>query len=268
MVLNILLLSAALTLLPGICAGEEDNPPLPGTGETEISAEDEETDRNEDTEDDDSFLDPYYESKDSTGCFLTGCSDSWDIIRLITSINVRYNPNPAEKGGVRAFLGGRGNPVALNMRFGLSGIENSPGYIAGVLFRTSSPIVFDVLYHKVNSEEFNTFSLLYTGIGTQLVYNSPLQLMLGAQAAFPAEDGRSTLAGWGFGLLGEYSFGNCIGTALDYRLVWVRNLPLQRGELRVSWSSAPMKIFIGWSFLRNNKGDHILDPCAGLEMFF
>lgn len=266
MVLNILLLSAAVTLLPGKCTTEEDNPPLlPDTGETEIISEDEET---ENDEDDDSFLAPYYESKDTTGCFLTGCSDSWDIFRIIASVKVRYNSNPAEKGDVRAFLGGRGNPVALNMRFGLSGIDSSPGYAAGLLFRTPSPIVFDVLYHRVDSEEFNAFSLLYTGIGTQLIYNSPLQLMLGAQAAFPAEDGRSTLAGWGFGLLGEYSFGNRFGTALDYRLVWIRSLPLHRGEIRISWSSAPLKIFIGCSFLRNNEGEHIFEPCAGLELFF
>lgn len=266
MVLNILLLSAALTLLPGICEGEEDNPPLPDTGEAQVSTEDDEETEND--EDDDSFLAPYYESEDTTGCFLTGCSDSWDILRIITSVKVRYNSNPAGKGGVRAFLGGRGNPVALNMRIGLSSLENSPGYTAGLLFRTPSPIVFDVLYHRVDSEEFNAFSLLYTGMGTQLVYNSPLQLMLGPQAAFPAEDGRSTLAGWGFGLLGEYSFGDRIGTALDYRLVWIRSLPLHRGEMRISWSSAPMKIFIGCSFLRNSKGEHIFDPCAGLELFF
>ena len=265
---SILLLSAAVILLSGRCFGVEDNLPLPDTEEVEVNSDDEETERDEDTEEGDSFLDPYYESKDTTGCFLTGCSDSWDIIRLITSINVRYNSNPAENEGVRVFLGGKGNPVALNMRFGLSGIVSSPGYVAGVLFRTPSPIVFDILYHRVNSERFNAFSLLYTGIETQLVYNLPLQLMLGGQAVFPIEDGRSTLAGWGFGLLGEYSFGDHIGIALDYRLVWVRSLPLHRGELRISWSAAPMKLYIGYSFLRNNIGDHILDPCAGLEMFF
>ncbi len=140
--------------------------------------------------------------------------------------------------------------------------------MVGVLFRTPSPIVFDILYHRVNSEDYDTFSVLYTGMETQLVYNLPLQLMLGAQAAFPREDGRSTLAGWGFGLLGGYSFGDRIGIALDYRLVWIRSLPLQRGEMRVSWSSAPVKFFIGCSFLRNNIGDHIFDPCAGLEIFF
>ncbi len=268
MILNILLLSAVVTLMPRICSGEEDNPPLPEVGETEESTDDEATDRDEDTEDEDSFLDPYYESKDTTGCFLTGCSDSWDIIRIITAVSVRYNSNPAEKGGVRAFLGSKGNPVALNMRFGLSGIENNPGYVAAVLFRTPSPIVFDVLYHRVNSEEFNDFSLLYTGIETQILFNLPLQLMLGAQAAFPTEDGRSTLAGWGFGLLGECGFRDRIGIALDYRLVWVRSLPLHRGEMRISWSSAPVKLFIGCSFLRNNIGDHIFDPCAGLEIFF
>lgn len=267
MVLYILLMSAAVALLPGICAGEEDNPPLQDTGEVEIHNDDEETDRDKDT-DDDSFLDPYYESKDTTGCFLTGCSDSWDIIRIIASVNVSYNSNPAEKGGVRAFLGGSGNPVALNVRLGLFGLENSPGYMTGVLFRTPSPIVFDILYHRVNSEEFNAFSVLYTGIETQLVYNFPLQLMLGTQVAFPAEDGRSALTGWGFGLFGEYSFGNRIGIELDYRLVWVRSLPLHRGETRISWSSAPMKLFLGCSFLRNNRGDHIFDPCAGLEIFF
>ena len=268
MILNILLLSAAMTLMPGICSGEEDNPPLPDTGEAEVSTDEEGTDRDEDTEEDDSFLDPYYESKDTTGCFLNGCSDSWDIIRIITAVNVRYNSHPAEKGGVRAFLGSTGNPVALNVRIGLSGAENNPGYMVGVLFRTPSPIVFDILYHRVNSEDFDAFSILYTGIETQLVYNLPLQLMLGAQAAFPTEDGRSTLAGWGFGLIGEYSFGDRIGIALDYRLVWVRSLPLQRGEMRIAWSSAPLKLFIGCSFLRNNIGDHIFDPCGGLEIFF
>ncbi len=267
MVLNILLLIAAVSLLPCICFGEEDNPPSLNTEEVEISTDDEGTDRDEDSEDDDSFLDPYYESKDTTGCFLTGCSDSWDIIRIITAIKVRYNSNPAENGGVRAILEGTGNPVALNMRFGLSGMENNSGYMTGVLLRTPSPIVFDILYHRVNSEEFSTFSVLFTGIETQLVYNLPLQLMLGAQAVFPAEDGRSTLTGWGFGLLGEYSFEGRIGIALDYRLVWVRSLPLHRGEMRISWSSAPMKLFIGCSFLRNNIGDHIFDPCAGLEIF-
>jgi len=268
MVLKILLLTAVVNLLPGICSGEVDNPPLSDNEEVTISTEDEETDTDEDAEDDDSFLAPYYESKDTTGCFLTGCSDSWDIIRIITSVNVRYNSNPAENGGVRAFLGGKGNPVAVNIRFGLSGIESSPGYMAGVLFRTPSPFVFDILYHRVKSEEFNAFSVLYTGIETQLVYNLPLQLMFGAQAAFPTEDGRSTLTGWGFGLLGEYSFEDHFGIALDYRLVWVGNLPLHRGEMRISWSSAPLKLFTGCSILRNNIGDHIFDPCAGLEIFF
>ncbi|MCK5115091.1 MAG: hypothetical protein KAR44_00720 [Candidatus Aegiribacteria sp.] len=63
MMLNILLLSAAVTLMPGICSGEEDNPPLPDAGEAEVSTDDEGTDRDEDTDDDDSFLDTYYDRR-------------------------------------------------------------------------------------------------------------------------------------------------------------------------------------------------------------
>ena len=51
MILSILLLSAMVTLMPRICSGEEDNPPLPETGETEDSTDDEAADRDEDTED-------------------------------------------------------------------------------------------------------------------------------------------------------------------------------------------------------------------------
>ena len=72
----------------------------------------------------------------------------------------------------------------------------------------------------------------------------------------------------GFELLGQYLFEDGIGLSLDYRLVWIRSLPLQRGELRLSWVSAPAELYAGYGFMRNSDGDYIVNPSAGLGIFF
>jgi hypothetical protein len=259
---RILLLALIAAALSGVCYGDSDD----STPSDPDVHSDEDTD---DDEDEDSFLDPYYESEDSSGCTLDGCFDAGDILRLITAIDVRYNSDPFEHAGVRAVLGKKGNPIAVNIRLGLSGLEDNAGFAAQVILRTPSPLGLDVLYHRVSSGEGSSgFSLLYTGLVTQLLYNSPLQLMFGAQMVFPSGDERETLTGAGFELLGQYLFDDRIGLALDYRLVWIHSLPLQRGELRLSWVSAPIEFFAGYGFMRNSNGDYIKNPCAGVGIFF
>ncbi len=265
-VFRVFIITALIILLPcNLLARDEDII----SSDDEISVVDEDPDSDEENEEEDSFLDPYYESKDTTGCLLTGCSDPWNIFRIISAVDVRYNSDPSECSGIRNYLGDSGNPIALNVRFGLSGLEDDAGYVGEVLFRTPSPLGLNILFHRVFSgEDSSGFSLLYTGLVTQIVYNTPLQLMIGAQVVFPIEDGKDVLTGGGFEVLGRYNFEDRIGMVLDYRLVWIRSLPLHRGEFRLSWSSAPFEVYGGYSFLRNSAGDWIPGPCAGVGLFF
>lgn len=250
--------------MPGMHDREDDIPPPSEVEDTEIDGDDESTDKEED-----SFLEPYYESKDSTGCFTGSCGEFWDIFRIIASVDVRYNSNPERHDGVRTLLGRKGNSVALNARFGLCVVEgDGVGYMTEVLFRTPTPLILDFLYHRVEKEGTEDFTLFYAGLLSQIVYDSPLELMLGAQVVFPAEDGKEVLSGAGFELLCQYSFRNRLGAAVDYRLTWIRNLPLQRGEFRLSWISAPVELYAGYNYLRNCGGDFISGPCAGIGLFF
>jgi len=266
--LHLIVVSVAI---PVLHAADNDIPPGTDINIQESAEQEEEPDQedDEDTNEEVPFLEPYYESEDTSGCSLTGCSGPGDIIRIIAGIDVRYNSDPAQHRGVRAILGSKGNAAALNIRFGLTSIELETGYSAAIMFRTPSPLGLDILYQRVNTEEGSSgFSLIYTGIVSQLAYNSPLQLMFGAQFVFPVEDDRETLTGGGFGLLGQYNFPRRIGIAFDYRLVWVRNLPLHRGEMRVSWSSAPVELFVGYNILRNCNGVQLNGPIAGVGLVF
>ena len=221
-----------------------------------------------DSEDGDTFLDPYYEAeKDTSGCFLSGCFELVDFPGLLTGIDVSYNPDPFRHDGVRSIFGETGNPLAFSMDIGLSKVGENKGYTAQAMLLTPTPLGVEALLHRVSPGEGEPdFSLVYLGIPVQFAYGSPLQLMLEPQLVFPREDHRWTLTGGGIGLLTEFLFLDGGGLSADYRLTWINGLPMHRGEARLSWYSVPMRLWAGYTMLRNCRGETLQGPCAGLGL--
>jgi hypothetical protein len=295
------ILHALLLMMPGtvLCAVietipvetgdsvvDEDDPPpevRPAGGETDedepdgeagsedASGEDEEEKKREEGEGEgteQSFLDAYYRSDEGGSCSLPGCSDIGDIFRIVAALKVSYMSDPARDGGSRVMLGPDGNAAALDIRFCPWYFGNGSGYSGKVMFRTPSPWVLETTYLRSESDDEPGFSLLYAGLMSQLIYDSPLQLMVGGHMVFPWEDGRETLTGAGAGLTGCLQLMPRFAAELDYRLSWVRSLPLHRGQLMVSWMSPPIEVGAGYILLRNSSGAIIQGPCIGLGLFF
>lgn len=237
------------------------------TGEDETVEPEGNGSDHEDEEGEESFLDPYYQSTDSSGCRFPGCFDSLDLLDLIAGISVRYNSEPFRHGGVRAVLGEQGNSFALSAGIGVTRVGGKRGFSSGLLILTPCPVGFDILYERVNTGR-EDFSLFYGGVVSQIVFDSPFQLLLGPQAVFPREDGRWTLAGVGILMKGSYLFLDGKGISADYRLSWIGGLPLHRYEMRLSWFNAPFEIWAGYSFLRNCAGEMLHGPCAGSGVQF
>jgi len=220
------------------------------------------------------FLDPYYaEEETSEGCWASGClSDGcWDLIDipgLLTIIRVSHHSDPFRQNGVRTVLGDAGHPFGLRAALGVwtPAGEGGSGVCAHVNVLTPSIFGVEILYQRVEPAESSTFSILYVGAPARLAFNIPLQVTLGAQIAFPREEGEENLFGVGGGLTAELLFGDGGGASIDYRLVWVRGLPLHRGEARLSWFMLPGELWAGYGFLRNSIGEVVHGPSAGVGL--
>ncbi len=269
--MKLMIIFLAVLLLAGFSAAET----LPADADHERNeSSDQEnegeeiSDGEEDTDNEDggSFLQPYYDAdEDSSGCWLGGCFDSFDFLRVLTLIDVRYNSDPFRNDGIRNRLGDTGNPVAFSIDLGLSKIGENKGYTAQAMFLSPSPLGIEALLHRVRPGEGEPeFTLVYAGLPVQFVFGSPLQLMIEPQLVFPREDHRWTLSGGGVGLIGEYLFLDGGSISIDYRLTWISNLPMHRGEARLSWYTVPMRLWAGYTLLRNCRGETLKGPCAGL----
>ncbi|MBD3277656.1 MAG: hypothetical protein GF388_05090 [Candidatus Aegiribacteria sp.] len=237
------------------------------SGQDDDQSEDDEEESDDENDRSDSFLDPYYESDEDSGCTLKGCDGFWDIFRVIASIDVSYSSRPSGTSS-RVMLGDRGNAVAMDMSTAYCLFDEGGGYETAVDLRTPSPIVVDFMFQRVLMDDQADFSILYAGVLSQLVYASPMEAMLGTHGVFPSEDGRETLGGIGFTMKLRYTFSKSFASFFDYRLSWVHNLPLQKGFLGISWQNAPMEIFAGYSALRNSRGEYVYGPGAGAGLFF
>ncbi|MBN2587936.1 MAG: hypothetical protein JXA64_07670 [Candidatus Fermentibacteraceae bacterium] len=250
---------------------DEDEPDSEEAGSEDASGEDEEEKKREEDEGEgtgQSFLDAYYRSDEGGSCSVPGCSDFSDIIRIVAAVRVSYRSNPVGDGGSRVILGSGGNAAALDMRFCPWYFGNGIGYSGSLMFRTPSPWVLETTYHRSEPDDEPGFSLLYAGLMSQLVFDSPLQLMVGGHMVFPWEDGRETLAGGGAGLAGCIQLMPGFAVEIDYRLSWVRSLPLHRGRLMAVWMNPPMEVGAGYILLRNSSGEVIQGPCIGFGLFF
>lgn len=252
-------------------SSSSDKPsPDPVLPEVEDEDDDEEADEPEDTgEESGSFLDPYYSSEDDEdGCSLPGCGDVWDIFGFLGSVRVSYEPDPTISGESRVNLGPGGNPAALDLCLGFIALDGGQGIRTGVMFRTPSPWVLEVLHQYNRLGDEPDLSLLYTGASVQLVYGSPVQLMAGAHMIFPQEKGRELLTGSGITLNGRWAVLNFLAFDMDYRLSWVRTLPLHRGELSMVLLDPPLETGAGFMFLRNSSGEVLWGPFAGMGLSF
>jgi hypothetical protein len=221
------------------------------------------------------FLTPYYQAGDSTseessedGCFPSDgcCGTALDIFRWVSLIEVSHRPDPFREGGVRSELGDDGNPFGLSASAGISRLDDGKGLVAGARLLTPCPAGIELLYHRADGADGGEFSLLYAGVPFQLAFGSPLQVALGPQLVFPKEEGRYTLTGVGLGLAAGCLFLDDAGVSIDYRLAWVNGLPLQRGELRLSWYMLPAELWAGYGFLRNSLGEVLSGPSAGVGL--
>lgn len=246
--------------------------------EEESSQQDEDKEENEEPDEgtdeesaveEDSFLEPYYESEDSScGCWDTGVSELLSLLRLITAIDVRYNPNPFEKGGVRSYLGTEGAPIAFSIVTGATETGDGNGFLLDAELFFPCPLGIGVKYEKVRPENTSDFSLFYIEMPFQLLYDLPVSLEVGPHLIYPHETGKWRISGGGIHLGIGYLFLDNLGMSGDYRLSWISGLPFHDAELRFSWYIHPLELWTGWGLLRNCKGEVLHGVRAGVGVSF
>lgn len=257
----------------------EDPEPRGAESETEDdggSAEGEEVcGDGEGDEEEDGFLDPYYDrghegggsSSGGDGCFDSCSGDLFsDLARLLFSIGITHHAIPYRHGMVRHRLGKGGSPVSLSVEGGMTTAGGGKGALASARFWTPSPFFLGGHFASFRPDDSADFSLAYPEVGLEVLYNLPVTLSGSGHLLVAWEEDRDPLFGGGLGTSASVFLSELFEVDAQYRISWLEGLPLHSGTARFCWNITWVSAWGGYTVVRNSDGDTIDGPVAGLRL--